>query len=142
MYKMETYHEIKTRHQEEFNSFPMFFAFSNRQFAEGMKKLDLEPTDTDKVYGFGGTGGYYRKTDSEKLHGMLEKNEKELLKALENDSFALDALEYELANHEFSLTHDPKPALAALGLDLTDIKKDARLEKLLRKAMQKQKTAV
>lgn len=139
---MEKYHELKTRHQEEINNFPMFFAFNNRQLFEGMEKLGLKPTDTDEVYSLGGTGGYYRKTDSKKLYGMFDRHEKELAKAMKNDSFALEAFKYELANHEYSVTLDVTPALTALGLSLSDIKKDIRLNALLDNAKQSQKAMV
>ena len=35
---MNAYQEMITRHQAEFNSFPMFFAFSQQQFDDGMQK--------------------------------------------------------------------------------------------------------
>lgn len=40
----ETYREMKRRQQEEINTFPMAFAFSKTQLAEGMWKLGLQPT--------------------------------------------------------------------------------------------------
>ena len=33
------YQELRDRQQEEVNAFPMFFAFDQRQFAEGMRRL-------------------------------------------------------------------------------------------------------
>ncbi|NYC95062.1 hypothetical protein DFN09_003049 [Clostridium acetobutylicum] len=61
------YIEMKRKHQKEVNNFPMFFAFSKEQFKEGMKKLGLEPSETNKIYKFGNTGGFYKRTDSAKL---------------------------------------------------------------------------
>ena len=60
---MNRYAELKRRQQAEFSAFPMQFAFSDRQFAEGMAALGLEPTDTDKVYKAPG-GGFYRREDT------------------------------------------------------------------------------
>ena len=46
---MNRYADLKQRQQEEFGAFPMQFAFSDRQFAEAMAALGLEPTDMDKI---------------------------------------------------------------------------------------------
>ena len=47
---MNRYADLKQRQQQEFSAFPMQFAFSDQQFAEGMAALGLEPTDTDKIW--------------------------------------------------------------------------------------------
>lgn len=47
---MNAYQEMQDRQQKEFNSFPCFFAFSQEQFDEGMKKLGLKPGDTKLIY--------------------------------------------------------------------------------------------
>jgi len=38
---MNSYLELKEKHQKEVNEFPMFFAFNDKQFKEGMKKFGL-----------------------------------------------------------------------------------------------------
>ena len=43
------YKEMRNRQQAEVNAFPMFFAFNKQQFAEGMRKLGLSPSDTRQV---------------------------------------------------------------------------------------------
>ena len=65
------YQELRDRQQEEVNAFPMFFAFDQRQFAEGMRRLGLRPSDMNQVYAIAGTGGFYRKSDAPKLHEMF-----------------------------------------------------------------------
>ena len=82
---MDAYLEMKRRHQNEVNAFPLFFAFTEKQFKEGMAGLGLSPEDTDKIYKFGKTGGFYRKTDADSLWGMLEKHDKELADAIAGD---------------------------------------------------------
>ena len=62
---------MKNKHQKEVNEFPFFFAFSNNQFDEGMRKFGLDPKDTDKIYKLGSTGGFYLRTDADKLHEMF-----------------------------------------------------------------------
>ena len=46
---MNSYMIMKGIHQREVDVFPFFFAFSNKQFDEGMMKLGLDPKDTDKI---------------------------------------------------------------------------------------------
>ena len=65
------YQELRNRQQEEVNAFPMFFAFDQRQFAEGMRRLGLRPSDMNQVYAIAGTGGFYRKSDAPKLHEIV-----------------------------------------------------------------------
>lgn len=60
----ESYAQMKERQQREVNGFPLAFAFSDRQFAEGMRALDLDPTDKDKIVSIGG-GGFIRKADED-----------------------------------------------------------------------------
>lgn len=132
-----SYLELKERHQQEVNDFPMAFAFSDKQFEEGMKKLGLDPSDTDKVYSLGG-GGFYRKVDAESLHEMFERHEKQMQQAINDDEtgngFIYDMFDYELGNHEYGYTRDVSETLSALGLTLEDVNSDERLISGLRKA--------
>lgn len=131
----EKYKQMKDRHQKEFNEFPMIFAFSKKQLSEGMKKLGLEPTDFDKIYKYSDTGGFFRKTDAQKLQDMIKRQDKELSESiLVNDEFALEAFEYELINHEYPVTLNEDDALLSLGLEMRNIKDDKRLCRLLNKA--------
>lgn len=45
---MNLYAEMKKRHQEEINNFPLMFAFSKERFAEEMQKLGLDPLEDEK----------------------------------------------------------------------------------------------
>ena len=49
------YQELRNRQQEEVNAFPMFFAFDKQQFAEGMRRLGLRPSDMRNRREIGGT---------------------------------------------------------------------------------------
>lgn len=139
---MNTYLQLKEKHQNEVNSFPMVFAFNNKQFEEGMRKLGLKLTDTDKVYKLSGTGGFYRKTDAKALHDMLERHAKEMDEAVKNDKtgegFIFDMFNYELANHEYVITYDISDTLAALDLTIEDINNNSLLKKGLEKARKAQ----
>jgi hypothetical protein len=112
----ETYAAQRARHQSDVDNFPMFFAFNNKQFAEGMAKFGLTPDDTDKIYSLGMASGYYLKTDAEKLHEMFDRHAEELESAMKDPDFAKSAFRWELNNHEYCITHDISDTLDSLGL--------------------------
>lgn len=117
---MNKYRAKKDRHQAEVNAFPMFFAFSEKQFEEGMRKFGLEPSETDKIYKFGNTGGFYLKTDAEELRAMLLRHSLEMDEAIADDTtgegFIFDMFYYELANHEYCITYEYEDTFDAVGL--------------------------
>lgn len=56
MLKYKDYSTLINEQQKEYESFTkdkMFFAFTEEQFNEGMKRFGLAPNDTDKVYQIG-----------------------------------------------------------------------------------------
>jgi len=134
---MNLYKTMKDQHQEEINNFPMFFAFSNAQFEEGMNKLGLNSTDTDQIYKTG-SGGYYRKTDAKELHSIINNHEEEMKQAIKDDQFLYDAFYYELGNHEYCITWDVEPTLDALGITEEEVENDARMAAIFRKARKAQ----
>lgn len=140
---MNEYAALKQRQQEEINAFPMMFAFSNKQFSEGMAKLGLNVDDTDKIYRLGNTGGYIRKTDSEALHQLMAKHDKELNDAIAADKtgegFIFQMFNYELANHEYNYTGDLEDTLDALDYTPDQINADKRLRHGLTKAVEHQR---
>lgn len=85
---MNQYAASRQRQQEESDSFPMRFAFSDRQPAEGMAELGLEPTDTDKICKAPGGG------------------------------FIYDMFLYELENHEYGCTREIGDALGHALADI------------------------
>jgi len=129
---MNKYLELKERHQEAINNFPLMFAFSNKQFAEGMEKLDLKETDTEKIISIN-YGGYTKKTDLKAFHDLIDKYEAERKEAVNNDidgtGFIFDMFKYELGNHEYCYTYDTQDTLDALGYTMDDIRADEKLLK-------------
>lgn len=138
---MNKYREMKERHRKEINEFPMFFAFNDQQFAEGMQKLGLDPHDTKKIYRLGDTGGFYRKTDSEALKSMFLRHTLELDEAISEDTtgegFIFDMFYYELANHEYCITMDYEDTFHAVGLTSEEIYGNNSLVAGLEKATKK-----
>jgi hypothetical protein len=127
---MNTYTELKQKQSKEINDFQgIFFAFSNEQFKEGMASLGLQAEDTKKIYSIG-AGGYILKDRAKDFYAMLERFDSEKKELRKQEKTLVEALVYELKNHEFCITLDPNDALNALGWSAKDIE-----PKLLKKAM-------
>ncbi len=108
------YLELKRKHTEQLNNFPMEFAFNKEQFQEGLDKLGVEKENICTIPG----GGFIRKADAKALGDLLLRQTKEMDQAMLDDDFLINAIEYELGNHEYCITHDPEQTLNALGIDL------------------------
>lgn len=138
---MNRYFEMKRKHSEQLNSFPMFFAFNQQQFDEGMRKLGLREKDFDKICSIGGTGGYIRVSDRIAFIEMNQKIKQEKEAAIKADEtgegFIYDMFLYELKNHEYGYTWDETDALEALGYTMEDINADPRLKAGLKAAKRK-----
>ena len=87
------YQEFKKRTQNEFNTLPLMFAFSNEQFEEGKKKLCVK--DDKELVSIGG-GGFIKKTDVPLLDEMINRHNKEYEELMQNDEFVYSAFYYEL----------------------------------------------
>ena len=141
--RISTYAELRTAHQAEIDTFPIMFAFSDKQFAEGMRALGLEPSETDKVYIWREVSGFYRKSDADALHEMLERHEREMSGAIAGDAtgggFIFSMFVYELANHEYGYTLDVTDTLESLGLTMDEVQADPRLAHGLKLAVEAQR---
>jgi hypothetical protein len=111
---------MKNKHQDRINALPLQFAFNKQQFEEGMRNLGLSPDETDKVCSIP-AGGFILKTDRELVLTAFKETNEEMSDALANDDdFCIEALIYEMGNHEYGYTMDPDDTLASLGLSLED----------------------
>ena len=133
------YIEMKKQHEEQFNDFPMFFAFNDAQFKEGMEKFELDiKNDLDKItrtpY-----GGFMLKTDTARFKQMMTTHSDEMEAAIDGDltgeGFILDMFEYELSNHEYIITMDVEPTLDALGISINTLEKNPIMIKALNQAI-------
>ncbi|TCI26674.1 hypothetical protein EVJ32_04685 [Exiguobacterium sp. SH5S4] len=135
---MNAYKQMKDRHQKQLNDFPIMFAFSNKQFDEGMKKLELEKDQTNMVLDIG-NGGFIKKDSLMDFDNMFERQEQELKAAIESDQtgegFILEMFRYELGNHEYSYTYDLSDTLQALDLSMTSVNERPNLKKGLELAI-------
>lgn len=104
---------LKEKHEKRINNFNMFFAFSNEQLEEGLKKLN---TTKDNIISID-FGGFIKKEDKENYLNMLKVMNKESEKSLKDDIFLYEGFRYELANHEFCITYDFTDTLEVFGLE-------------------------
>ena len=117
----QTHAGLKAKHRDEMNTFEgIFFAFSNEQFAEGMAKIGLTADDTGKIYKLM-AGGFILKDRSKAFRDMLDRHEAEMKAFRKDQKNLLNALVYELKNHEYCITYDTADALRSLGLEIADI---------------------
>lgn len=137
---MNLYYELKSRQQEEFNSFPMSFAYNQEQFENGMRKLGLKPEETNKVSRIS-AGGFIRKKDSADFTAMLKRHRSQMEKAIADDKdgsgFIKDMFAYELANHEFDYTGDLDDTLESLDLTIDKVNANPKLLKGLKLALRR-----
>lgn len=142
--KVNLYRILKKKQEKRLNEVIekyCFFAFSDKQFEEGMNRFGLstDPADLQKVVRFY-NGGFILKDHAEELHEALRRNTREFNEAAQDpetgDDFMRDAFLTELYNHEFSYTGDPSDAVEALGLTMEEVLKDERLNMHLAGAMQ------
>lgn len=113
------YQQYQKVSSDRINNVPMFFAFSDAQFAEGMAKIGLAKEDTKEIFSLGG-GGYIKKTDSHLLEKALKENEIDRKSVIADDKELLAAIVYELGNHEFCITYDHEATCDALSISLDD----------------------
>lgn len=137
---MNLYDELRHKQQQEVNSFPIGFAYNDKQFEEQMAKLGLKTTDTNKVVSIG-FGGFIRKSDASAFDEMLKRHRKQMEKAIAEDKngtgFVKDMFESELANHEYDYTRDITDTLDALGLTMKEIASKRNLFNGLQKALRR-----
>ena len=124
---METYQELKARHEKEMNALPLGFAFSGEQFEE--MKLKLGVKENCELYRLGNTGGFCRRADSELIHGTFKRHAEERRNAIFaktgiNADYVQDMFYYEMCNHEFGINWDGKAEVLS-ACDLTEKQLDS-----------------
>jgi len=121
------YQELQAKQTKEFSEVPIFWAFSNEQFEEGVKKHGI--VKGDKIVHIG-AGGYIKKTDVPMLDAIIKKHKAEKKEFKKQDKELIKAIEYELSNHEYGITMDPTDTIDCLSLDMDD----ERVKKCFNKA--------
>jgi len=139
---METYKELSKRHETEFGNLPIFYAFSNKQFLEGLESFGLKDTDQALVVKIG-SGGYARITDSKMILSVAQRQVEEFQNAIDADTtgegFIFQMFDNELSNHEYCYTFDVTDALRSCGLTEQEVKASPALLHGLKLAKSQQK---
>lgn len=139
---MNKYTELKDKITKEVNDFlsnHAFFAFDDKQFEEGMSKLNMTNDNLkDKIVRLPG-GGFIRKDKVNDYKQMSQTHDQQLEEAMKDEEFAVSAFDYELGNHEWAITLDPTDAVNALGYTEKDIQESEYLANCLAKALQSQR---
>jgi len=138
---MITYKEMKETVQKKYDDFLKefaFFAFSNEQFEEGKKKLNVSPENkVVKLYG----GGFLLASKVEDFKALVKECD-DIKKQYNKDMKQFkQAIMYELANHEYHIREDLEDTLNALGIDEEDLK-DNRIKKAIKEATKQYMTNI
>ena len=135
---MSKYLKLKNNNQKRFNDFSekyiyWIFAFSDKEFDDELKEHDLTRDDIISI----GAGGFIKKEHKELyLKEMNRLHNDDAFKQIKHDDVEVKkAFMYELANHEYCITYNVDDALDALGTTEEEIKKDPRLKKILKEAI-------
>lgn len=138
---METYTQMKDRHQAEINALPLAFAFSADQLKEKLAAWNI--TEEEAIAGAIMPithGGYIRTADKDLVRDTFKRIQEEKRAAIEadttGDGYIYEMFLYELNNHEFSYTQDITDTLDALQLTADDINGSLALRHGLNKAVQ------
>ena len=94
-----------------------FKYLTEEQFEE--MKLKLGVKENSELYRLGNTGGFYRKVDSELIHGTFKRHMEERRKAIFTESginakYVQSMFYYEMCNHEFGINWDGKADVLCL----------------------------
>lgn len=125
---MEKYIEMSNRHNKEVNALPLFAAFSEKQFEENGVPAD------EAVYIGGGV--YCRKQDAKFVFAEFARMGREEEEAREkaDEGWWYEAFRYELANHEYCITHEWEETLHALLLTEKDMEENEMLMRAFKRA--------
>ena len=138
----KSYKQMQKAHHKAVNELIekyVFFAFSDEQFADGMKKFGLgtDPESIAKICRFYG-GGYILKSHAAEAADLFHKQADEFADRCNDPEtgrrFLYEAFREELSNHEYSYTGDPSDALDALGMEWEDLQSDPGRLQIFREA--------
>jgi hypothetical protein len=128
---METYQQIKARHQAEVNAFPLGACFSETQLAEMMRQFGL-PNDKSgyaQIVSLG-YGCYIRRVDVPAWKEMGERHEREMKEFRKSRKELKEAFRYEFANHECQFIRDDERVCEKVGLTYAEVQNDPELRKI------------
>lgn len=131
--KVNAYVKMKNDLEEEMKKYNdvLFWAFSDKQFKEGIEKVKASPEN--KVVSIG-AGGYILKSKVKEYFKIFEDYEKKMEELKKNKDFMIDAFIEELGNHEYIVTYSIDDTLNALGITYEELENSQTLKEALKTA--------
>lgn len=117
------YPKLINANRKELDSFPIVYAFNEKQLQEGLKTLGVDSVkECTTVFGH---GDIVKKDDAGKFIDMLERHSKAIKDLIISDEqIAEAAFRYEMDNHEYAINWDgDDDILRCFGLDYDDLEK-------------------
>lgn len=137
---MGLYKEQRAGQQRRMNDFLSkyaFFAFSEKQFNEGLKQLGIAPGTKGAIATIPG-GGYLLADKAQEFTDILKSFTQERAAAIQDpetgQEFAFDMFLTELYNTEYGYTGDTTEAIEHLGYTLQEIEAEPVLKAAFEKA--------
>lgn len=129
----------------DFHSKNSFWAFSKKDFVEGMRGLGLGETDYKLIVKIDNCG-FMLKDKVDEYKSMYKSFDQLLSDSINGDKsgdgFIYSMFNAELSNYEYCITGDPLPSIYALNLTMDDIKRNKVLLRGYNKAIKNQLKSV
>ena len=112
-----------------------FYAFDRKQFDEGLEKmkqkLDMSKYNETNKFNLLSTqmGAYIVADKMQDYKNAFLEYDKKLKSAFENYDFLVDAIMYEMGNHEYGYMPDDSVILQSLGYNLEQLEENETLKK-------------
>lgn len=95
--------ELKKKHEEDVNNFPIAYAFSEEQLQQALEKLGATKGECVSVLGI---GDIVKKSDAHRLIALFKQHNKEIQEFLLRDEREVEeAFLYEMDNHEYAINY-------------------------------------
>lgn len=116
----QAYLDLLDKQREEVNSFPIAYAFDNKQMEEALKKLGAKKEECVTIFGH---GDIVKKENAPKFIAMLKRHTREVKGLITSDNdIAEAAFLYEMDNHEYAINWDgDDDVLRCFGMDFDDL---------------------
>lgn len=120
--KKQEYLDLKKKHQQEFEDFPIAYAFNEQQMKEALEKLGATKEECVTVFGH---GDIVKRIDAKALIALMRRHDEEMKQKLKDDAdFAEAAFLYEMDNHEYAINWSAdEDVLAAFAISFEFIRK-------------------
>lgn len=123
MEKRQEYVDLKRKHEQEMNDFPIAFAFNDEQLQRALEKLGA--ASKEECVTVFGHGDIVKRENAKSLVEMLQRHTNEIKDKLKEDvEFAEAAFLYEMDNHEYAINWSAdKDVMDCFSIDWEFIRK-------------------